>query len=75
MLSFACRNLGRLHSLVMFELSLKRIVGSEEEGQQHSTLAVTSVSVQLQGDIQAREVKTDSGRLERGGGQVLMILV
>lgn len=75
MLSFACRNLGWLHSLVMFELSLERIVGSEEEGQQHSALAVTSVSVQLQGDIQAREVKTDSGRLERGGGQVLMILV
>lgn len=59
----------------MLELSLKRIVGSEEEGQQHNVVAVTSVLVQLQEGIQAREIKTEIVGDKRGGGQILMILV
>lgn len=68
-------NQGRLHSQVMLELSLKRIVGSEEGGPQHNVFAVTSVVVQLQEGIQTREIKTEIVGDKRGGGQILIIFV
>ena len=60
MLSFAWGNQGRLRSQAMLELSLKRIVGSEEEGRQHGALAMTCISVPLQ------EHGHEPGKLRQG---------
>lgn len=58
----------------MLELSLKRIVGSEEEGQQRNVFAVTSVPVQLQEGIQTKEIKTEIVG-DEGWRPILLILV
>lgn len=47
----------------------------EEEGQQDGALAMTTVFTAVAGKDSRWGNEGDGGRLERGGGQILMILV
>lgn len=55
--SFVWGNQGRLHSQAMLGLSLKRIVGSEEERQQHNVFAVQVFQCSCRKEFKPRKLR------------------